>query len=438
MESYNIEVSCPDKLNIDMKSYTSTDQALVREMNLSLVLRYIHNEAPVSRAQIAQSTGLNKSTVSNLVEFLLERRLIHETGIDSVGKGRPARLLEINPMAGAIIGAEFGVDYIAVALTDFTGNVLWRESTTTDFANGQQSLLAQTLKLIVKAMDFSEDQSLEPLGLGIAAPGTVNLDDGFLIFAPNLQWRNVPLKRYFTENTGLKVFVENDANAAAIAESLFGNARKCRNFIFFFAGVGIGCGLFLNGELYRGNVGYSGEIGHSPIMLKALNTPCHCGNRGCWELYANQFSILQRMQARLKARRDTIIPQMMEEQDVPLSLFLIKQAADAGDEEAIEALMETGTVMGIGCAILINLLDPGKIIFGGPLSVVGEYMLSSIEETVKRHVLPELRSLVNIELSSFGKDSSLIGAISMVVDNILSNPAVVERREVKRERLGLH
>ncbi len=421
-----------------MKSYTLTDQALVRELNLSLVLRNIHNEAPVSRAQIAQSTGLNKSTISNLVDCLLKRQLIHETGIDSVGKGRPARLIEINPGAGGIIGAEFGVDYVAVALTDFTGKVVWRDDAPTKFEDGQRSVLAQTIKLIQKAVDHSEDEALSLLGLGIATPGTVNLDDGFLVFAPNLQWRNVPLKDFFTEKTGLKVFVENDANAAAIAENLFGNARQCRNFIFFFAGVGIGCGLFLNGDLYRGSIGYAGEIGHSPIMIETLNTPCQCGNRGCWERNASQSSILQRVQARLEARRESIIPRLMETQNKPLSLMLVKQAADAGDEETIEAIKETGVAMGMGCAILYNIFNPEKIILGGPLSIVGDYLLPSIEKTAIKHTLPEMKGLIDIELSHFGKDSSLLGAVSLVVDNIISNPTVVERRESNREKMRIY
>lgn len=420
-----------------MKSYTSTDQALVRELNLSLVLRNIHNEAPVSRAQIAQSTGLNKSTVSNLVECLLKRRLIHETGINSNGKGRPSRLLDTNPDAGGIVGAEFGVNYVAVALTDFTGKVLWRDEVPTDFDEGQSSVLAQTLKLIHKAIDYSKAEAQPILGLGVATPGTVNLDDGYLIFAPNLQWRNVPLKDFFTENTGLKVFVENDANAAAIAEHLFGNARQCRDFIFFFAGVGIGCGLFLNGDLYRGTIGYAGEIGHSPIMVGVLNTPCQCGNRGCWERNASQYSILQRVLARLAARRDSIIPKLMKEQNAPLSLKLIKQAADEGDEEAIEALMETGTAMGIGCAVLYNIFNPEKIFFGGPLSIVGDYLLPSIEKTSIKHTLPEMDKLIDISLSHFGKDASLFGAVSLVVDHILSNPTVVERRESNKETIGI-
>jgi predicted NBD/HSP70 family sugar kinase len=259
-------------------------------------------------------------------------------------------------------------------------------------------------------------------------PGTVDLDEGTLIFAPNLQWRNVPLRTFFSEHTGLKVFIENDANAAAVAEHLFGAARQSQNFIFVFAGIGIGGGLFLDGNLYRGEVGYAGEIGHSPIMAEPFQSPCHCGNRGCWEAYANQYSIIRRVQARLEAKRSSIIPQLMEEQDAPMSLSIIKQAADAGDEEVIEALSETGTAMGIGFATLLNILNPEKIILGGPLSIVGNYLLPSAKNVATNHALPEMRPKVDILLSSFGKDASLIGAVSIVVDDILSNPTHIERR----------
>ena len=135
-------------------SHNSADQALVRELNLSLVLRLIHNEAPVSRAQIAQDTGLNKSTVSSLVEVLLHRGLIHETGINSTGTGRPARQLEINPRAGGIIGAELGVDFVAAAVTDFSGKILWRQDEGANLNDGQAKTLSQTLELAKKAITF--------------------------------------------------------------------------------------------------------------------------------------------------------------------------------------------------------------------------------------------------------------------------------------------
>jgi predicted NBD/HSP70 family sugar kinase len=205
-------------------------------------------------------------------------------------------------------------------------------------------------------------------------------------------------------------------------------ARHNTDFIFVFAGVGIGAGFFLNGELYRGKNGYAGEIGHSPIMAAPTQAPCHCGNRGCWETYANQYSIIQRIQARLDVKRSSIIPRLMAEQNCPLSISLIKQAADAGDAEAIGSFTEGGTALGQGLATLINFLNPEKIILGGTLSIAGEYILPAVNEAVKRHCLPEIGQKANIELSQFGPDASLIGAVSIVVDDVMSHPTQVERR----------
>jgi predicted NBD/HSP70 family sugar kinase len=226
----------------------------------------------------------------------------------------------------------------------------------------------------------------------------------------------------------LKIFIENDANAAAIAEHLFGIARHSQDFVFVFAGIGIGGGLFLNGKLYRGNNGYAGEIGHSSIMTEPARTSCHCGNRGCWETHANQYSIIQRVQARMEVKRSSIISKLLSEQNVPLSISIIKQAADVGDVEAIESFNEAGYAMGQGFAGLINIFNPEKIIVGGPLSMAGQYLLPAIEETVSLHSLPEIGRQARVVLSNFGPDASLIGAIAIVVDDVLANPTHVERR----------
>ncbi len=411
-----------------MNSKNTADHAFLREVNLSSVLRVIHTEAPLSRAQLANVTGLNKSTVSSLVEELLARGLIHETGMNSNGTGRPSTLLEINPQAGHIIGVELGVDFVSVALTDFLGNILWRHTEGADPAEAQDKTISQTLALVNEALTIARKKGDVVLGLGLATPGTVDLKEGVLIFAPNLHWHNVPLRKIFSDPTGLKVFIENDANAAAIAEHLFGTARRSDDFIFVFAGVGIGGGLFLNGQLYRGNNGYAGEIGHSPIMAEPFQNPCHCGNRGCWETYANQYSIVQRVQARLEVKRSSIVPSLMAEQNTPLTISLIKQAADAGDQESIDSISEAGSAMGQGFASLINIFNPDKIILGGPLSSAGSYLLPAIKETVDKHSLPEIDQQVEVCLSTFGPDASLIGAIAIVVDDILSNPSHVERR----------
>ncbi len=244
----------------------------LREMNLSAVLRFIYNEAPLSRSQLAGKSGLNKSTISSLVEDLLDRRLIHETGINSAGKGRPATLLEMNPQAGAVVAVELGVDFVAAALVDFTGHILWRKLDNADPAASQEKTLGQTKALVEEAIEVCQQRGLRILGLSFSIPGTVDLEEGVVIFAPNLQWHNVPFRKIFSGTTGLKVFIENDANAAAVAEHLFGVARHLHDFLFVFAGVGLGGGLFLNDQLYRGKGGYAGRSG----IRRSSRSPSSC------------------------------------------------------------------------------------------------------------------------------------------------------------------
>ena len=411
-----------------MEIKSTPDQSFVRELNLSSVLRLVYNKAPISRAQLATRTGLNKSTVSSLVEDLLDRNLIHQTGINSAGTGRPAMQLEINPHVGCIVGVELGVDFVAVMLTDFVGKTLWREHVGADPTESQEKTLNAALTLIQKALVVCHDTELPVMGLSFAIPGTVDLDEGLVIFAPNLKWHNVPLRDMFSNNTGLKVFIENDANAAALAENLFGVAQQLRDFIFVFAGVGLGGGLFLNGQLYRGKGGYAGEIGHTSIIAEPFQTPCHCGKLGCWETYANQYSIIRRVQSRLEAGASSLIPSLMAEQDTPLSLAIIKQAADVKDQCALDALTEAGTAMGAGFAGLLNIFDPDKIILGGPVSLAGEYLLPAIQESVKKHAMAEIATQTEVEISAFGPDASLIGAAAVVVDDVLRYPTHIERR----------
>lgn len=392
-----------------------------------MVLRHIHHEAPISRAQIAHDTGLNKSTVSSLVEALIDRKLIHEVGRNSTGTGRPARMLDINPRAGSIISLLFGVDFVSVALTNFSGEVFWRVDEDTDFKEEKEKILDQTIVLIEQAKAFNREQNLNLFGLGVAVPGIINLEKGELVFAPNLQWHNVPLQDFYEKETGLKVFIENDANAAAMSEHLFGIARQSDNFIFVLAGFGVGSGLFLNGALYRGNEGYAGEVGHTPIMVEPLETQCHCGNFGCWEIYANQVSILQRVENRLK-NEASIIPDLIEQSGEALTISLVKQAADAGDAVALAVLKDAGVAMGVGLMTLVNILNPEMIIVGGPLSIVGEYLLPGIEQSSMRFAFPATQPDFKVMISGFKKDSSLIGAASVVVDHILSHPTLIERR----------
>lgn len=416
------------------RRYQAGDQTLVREINLATVLRYLRESGPLSRARLADLTGLNKTTVSSLVETLLEARLVHAVGLNASGSGRPATLLDLNPDAGYIIGLALGVDFILAVLTDLTGHVHWRRLLETDPAESQEVVLAQALSLVDEAQVASETYSAHLFGLGLATPGTVNVDEGVLISSPNLQWRNVPFRQVFHDHTGLPVFVDNDANAGALAEHLFGVAQKAHDFIFIFAGVGVGGGLFLRGELYRGAWGFAGEIGHTNFMMEQYRTPCRCGNRGCWETFVNQYSIVERVRARLAARRNSLLSQFQADPHTSLTVPIIIQAADAGDVEAIEALQEAGAAMGLGIASLVNIFNPEMVVLGGTLSAADQYLLPPIQDAVQRTCLPEIGQNVEILLSAFGPDASVIGAAALVIETILSHPGSVERLSRSAQR----
>jgi glucokinase-like ROK family protein len=399
----------------------------LREINLSTVLRRLHEGAPLSRARLADRTGLNKTTVSSLVQALFARGLVRRVGLDTSGGGRPATLLDLNPDAGCIVGLALGVDFVSAVLTDFGGQVRWRLRQGADPAEGQEAIISRTLRLVDQALEANRELCEKRLlGLGLAVPGMVNVQDGVMIFSPNLQWRDVPLRQILHEHTGLPVFVDNDANAAAVSEHLFGVARQAQDFVFIFAGVGVGGGLFLKGEIYRGATGFAGEIGHTNYLSESYHSPCRCGNRGCWETFANQYSIVQRVRSRLAVGRNSLVPGLMAEQDSPLTLPIILQAADAGDAQALEALSETGSALGRGVANLVNIFNPEMVVVGGLLGAAGRHLLPAVEQAVAKTALPELQSQVQILLSAFGPDASVMGAVALVIEAILSNPASIE------------
>lgn len=412
--------------------YRTADQTVVRELNLSSVLRHLHDQTTLSRAQIAISTGLNKSTVSSLVDELIQRGLIHETGLNPGNAGRPAMLLEINPKAGGIVGLELGVDFVSVALTDFVGNIFWQKTEDTDPTEKEDRTIAQSLRLIDEAIRDCRSKGWRVLGIGLAIPGMVDVKEGILVFAPNLNWRNIPLKKICAEHTGLQVYIDNDANAAAIGEHLFGVARQTRDFVFVYVGIGIGGGLFLNNDLYRGKNGFAGEFGHAPILSGSFRV--QEDGPGDWETYASQNAIIRHVQASLQTKQSNILPRLMEEQHAPLSISLIKEAANAGDKVALDAFTCTGEALGVGIANLVNTFNPEKVVLGGPLSAVGNYLLSSIKASVAKHSFPEISQHVEILTSKFGKDASVMGAIALVVNDIVSNPTHVEKEVMPTTR----
>jgi glucokinase-like ROK family protein len=407
--------------------YRTGDQTWVREHNLSIVLNYIWESGePIARARLTEISGLNKSTIGSLLAQLQDWGFVRETGTSSVGPGRPGVMIDINPEAGRLIGVEIGVDFISAVLTDVKAGTVWQGRIDTNgYGSTRKSDQAQTLEqaeqLIQAAIDQTQAAGQRLLGIGVGVPGLVDHATGTLLFAPNLGWSDVPLRDMW-RRFGVPIIVENEANAAALGEHMLGVTRRVDNFIYLSAGVGLGGGIVIGGQLYGGVGGYAGEIGH--MTLVPDGPQCNCGNRGCWETLVGPGAILERVKQFAGEGRT---PQLMALPEVngdiqALRMKHVLEAAERGEPGVLHVLDEAGRYLGIGIASLLNAFNPSWVVLGGMLSLAGPYILPRAQREVDMRALAAARAGVNITLSAFKFDACVMGGVSLIVREILSNP----------------
>jgi glucokinase-like ROK family protein len=244
-----------------------------------------------------------------------------------------------------------------------------------------------------------------------------------LLFAPNLKWRDVPLRKVLSQEFNVPVFVDNDANMAALGERYFGAAQGSEDFVYLSAGVGLGGGIVLDGQLYRGTGGYAGEIGHMTII--GDGPCCNCGNRGCWETLVSQTALINRVRKAIEAGSASRVSQLVKGRLERISIAIIVEAAEEGDKVARQALEETGTYLGIGIANLINAFNPELIIFGGVMSLASDYLLPTIEKTLKERSLTWPWRMARVMASSYGPGACVMGGVALVLHDILRRPALI-------------
>jgi glucokinase-like ROK family protein len=414
------------------RSFRTGDQALVRELNRAIMLNLLRTQAQ-SRADLAVASGLNKTTVSSLIAELLAAGLVREMGTAESGGGRPGTLVELNPHAGGMIGVELGVEYLRVVLADFCASPIWHREQAFDRRAGPESALTIMIGLINEAAAAARKAGRSILGLGLAAPGLVDIASGTLLFGPNLAWRDVPLRQRLQAAFSYPVFVDNDAKASALGERYFGVAQNVDNFVYVLANVGLGCGIVLGGEVHRGATGSAGEVGHTTLLLPD-GPLCECGNRGCWETVASQRALLDRLQGvwgtPAGARGET-------GRYGDISMETVVAAAEAGDEMVLAALRETGRYLGVGIANLVNIFNPSLVVLGGALSLAAEYLLPPIRSIVDERAMAWPRDAAQILAAAQRFDSVAMGGVALVLHDILRHPHLdVPRGQTRPRRKG--
>jgi predicted NBD/HSP70 family sugar kinase len=397
-------------------------QDALRQHNLALVLQHIAAGDPVSRARIAAATSLTKTTVSSLVDDLVSARLVTELGPEARGKiGRPGSALALNRDGFAGIGLEINVDYIAVCVANLVGEVRYLRTRARD--NRGQSpakVLGRAVRMVRTAMKAADAARLTVAGLAVAVPGPVETDRGLLRLAPNLGWLDVPVADILADRFAgheLAVVVDNEANLAALGELWFGGHLDLDDFVHVSGEIGVGGGIVIGGELFRGVRGFAGEIGH--VVVQPDGPRCRCGARGCLEQVAGQEAILR--SAGLTGAVATSIGQPGGS-----VAELVARARD-GEPDTLRAIEEAGRALGMGLSATVNIVDPSTVVLGGLYAALEPWLSKPLLEELRERAIALRWSPVQVLASRLGPDAAVRGAAGAVVKRVLSEPAAVFR-----------
>jgi len=391
---------------IDLKKASAARSNTIRDINRQIVLNYVRELGPISRADIARETALQRSTVSLIVDELRIDGLVVEVSGESTG-GRPPSLLSLRAGDAVAIGVDLGTVKTVMATGDLAGRVIEQEEFATD------ADVNKTVDKIVECAQRligSSGGTIE--GIGISLPGVVDPETGKL-FVPHYEWRNEPIAEVLTEATNLPVTIDNDANAAALAELWFGRPeiRNVRDFILVLVEQGVGTGIVFDGQVYRGEGGTAGEFGHMTIGSGAP-VKCAVGSSECWEAFASERAALARYEKLSRATANNEI-----------NFSALMDLASRGERNARAALKETARYLGIGIANLIQGLGPEAVIVAGPMAQVWPIIVEDVKSSVDTSICRGFPSTPIMD-STLGPQPTLMGALSLVLASKFASAAV--------------
>jgi len=396
---------------IDLSNFQVATSETARDINRRIVLNLIRTHQPISRADLARHSGLQRSTVSVIAEQLIKERWITEGANGHTPRGRRPRFLHLNKERVGIIGINVRPVTTTLALADLDANFLAQDSLPTP--QQPKQFLAELVPRVRKLMNARPELTCE--GIGVSLPGRVDVATQRLVFAPNLGWRDFDLKTPLEKATQLPVELENAANSCALSEICFGRrAEGLRNLVIVTVSEGIGCGLILNHQLVQGSTGTAGEFGHAALVQDGLE--CSCGYRGCWEMYAsNSAAVRYYSQAGSRGRRSTTA-------DKTISFEHLLRLGEQGDAKAVEALQQMAKYLGLGIAPLVSGLAPDMIVIVGEVTRAWNTVGPIIKDTVRRHSFT--RAETQIVPSDPITQPRLRGTIALVLLKHFGAPAI--------------
>jgi predicted NBD/HSP70 family sugar kinase len=380
------------------------DQGTVRALNRRLLLQLLREQGPTSRTDLAEASGLSNGAVTRIVTELMEEGFLVEQSIGVSTGGRRPVLLDLDTTGRVVAGLKLMDDAILAVLVDLKGTVI-ANSRTALRSHDPKVVLARAAKAIERLMDGIDAAHDRLAGVGLCMPGTIDWQTGVCQLAPFFNWHDVHVGELLHDLTGVPVAVDNDVNALAVAESLFGRGRTARDFAVITLGRGVGAGLVTGGRVYRGASGGAGEFGH--VVSELGGRRCECGKAGCLEAYVGEQALLGRVHE--QGRRYA---------DVDIDAFLELVAADDRVAEPIHA--EAITRLGAAIANLVNLLNPELVVLGGESAMLTDEFVTALRPKIDEHTFSGLADSFDIQLDEWRSDPTAWarGAASLAMEHI--------------------
>lgn len=387
---------------------TPGSQSSLHRANLERVVRAVRLAGSLTQAEIARSTGLSAATVSNIVRELKEAGTVEVT--DTSAGGRRARSVSLSGDAGIVIGVDFGHTHLRVAVGNLAHQVLAEESEPLDvdasWVEGFDRAEALVGRL-VEGIGIGRDKVI---GVGLGVPGPIDVESGTLGSTAILPgWAGINPRRELSQRLGVPVYVDNDANLGALGELVWGSGRGVKDLAYIKVASGVGAGLVINGQIYRGPGGTAGEIGH--ITLDESGPVCRCGNRGCLETFAAARYVL---------------PLLQSSHGPELTMERVVELARGGDPGCRRVITDVGRHIGSGVASLCNLLNPSRVVLGGSLADAGELVLAPIRESVGRYAIPSAARQLSVLTGSLGGRAEVLGALALVLSEMGDSTLLAE------------
>ena len=382
-------------------------------MKTSDVFELLRDGGPQTRAQLAESSGLARSTIAARIDVLLRLGLVAPYGDAASPGGRPPSVLAVNPRARVVVGVDLGATHARAVLTDLAGTILAEARADLDIADGPEVVLGWVTDAVRSLLRGQQRKLAELAAIGIGLPGPVEHSTGRAINPPIMPgWDRYDVPAHVRRDIDVPVLIDNDVNIMALGER-HAHFPDVQDLVFIKVSTGIGAGIISGGALQRGAMGTAGDVGHVRLP-RAEGVTCRCGNEGCLEAMAAAPALAATLRA--------------GGADVSSSADIVALVR-SGNLEAVQVVRQAGRDMGEMVAMVVNFINPSVVVVGGAMSAAGEHLIAGIRETVYQRSLPLATEHLRILPSAAGEQAGVIGAAALAIAHVLS-PEEIERASV--------